>query len=276
MVNILDYLDYKEYLKAYYTEQRALRPHFTFQWIAERAGFKNRGFVHSIFNNPKTRLSTTNSIKLLRVIPLTRNEKEYFNFMVAYKQENNETEKLRIREKLEEFRKFVVSDQLKSDKKVFFSKWYHGVIRSIIGMITFKGEYKQLSKWLFPHITPEEAEESVALLERLQIIHRTSDGAYALTTAPNLINGADISQEDRDNSHIGLMLAAKDTLPLHLDGNQVRSMTVGISEKTAEIIRKESLEHLDHIKRLIQNDEGPERVYLIQSIFMPLTKKMSE
>jgi len=276
MVNIFDYLDYKEYLKAYYTEQRAQRPHFTFQWIAERAGFANRGFVHSIFNNPKTRLSAANSIKLLKVIPLTRNEKEYFNLMVAYKQENNETEKLRILEIMKELRKPLVSDHLNSDKKEFFSKWYHGVIRSIIGMITFKGTYKQLSRWLFPPITPEEAEESVALLERLQIVHRTCDDTYTLNTAPNLINSADIPKIDRNRSHIGLMDAAQQILIQNFPDTQVRSMTVGISEKTAELIQKENLEHLEHIKRLIQNDKGPERVYLIQSIFMPLTEKISE
>jgi len=196
--------------------------------------------------------------------------------MVAYKQENNETEQLRILEIMKELRKPLVSDHLNSDKKEFFSKWYHGVIRSIIGMITFKGKYKQLSRWLFPPITPEEAEESVALLERLQIVHRTSDETYTLNTAPNLINSADIPKIDRNRSHIGLMNAAQQILIQNFPDTQIRSMTVGISEKTAELIQKENLEHLEHIKRLIQNDKGPERVYLIQSIFLPLTEKISE
>jgi uncharacterized protein (TIGR02147 family) len=275
MVNIFDYLDYKEYLKAYYTEQRALRPCFTYQWIAEHAGFDNRGFVYSIFNHPKTKLSATNSIKLLNVIPLSRNETEYFNLMVAYHQENNETEKLRLLEKLKKLGKPVIPDHLTSDQKAFFSKWYHGVIRSIIGIISFKRNYRQLSRWLFPPITPEEAEESVALLERLQIIHRTSDGTYTLSTGPNLINGADIPQVDKDRSHLGYMRAAEETLIQHFPNTQVRSMTVGISENTAKRIQEENLEHLGNIRRLILNDTGPEQVYLIQSIFMPLTKKIS-
>jgi uncharacterized protein (TIGR02147 family) len=50
MVNAFDYTDYQKYLADYYNERKKQNHGFSYQSLAQKAGFGNAGFVYNIFN----------------------------------------------------------------------------------------------------------------------------------------------------------------------------------------------------------------------------------
>ena len=273
MVSIFDYTDFQKYLQAYYAEQRKLHCYFTYQWLTEKAGFSNRGFLYNIINKKGTRLSTSHCLKLSEALGHSKKEAEYFTYIVAHVQETEPVERAELLKKAVNIAAIAKTDLIRKDQNEYYAKWYHSVIRSLIGMSVFKGDYVQLSRKLIPAITPDEARESIELLERLCIIKRDENGIYHLGTEKNIKIGSDFSQTEKNKFHLEYMKISRDSMLHHFPEQQVLSWTIGISEETADVIRQEVLEFKERIKKLIDADTGTDRVYLYQSLLIPLTKK---
>lgn len=276
MANIFDFEDFQEYLRAYYEENSILHSYFSYQWLADRAGLGNKGFIYNIVNRAGTKLSVVNRLKLSEALHHSKREAEYFNFIVAYTQENDANERAGLLKKAREISDLAKVELISKDKQTFFSHWHHSVIRSLIGMIEFRGDFAQLSRKLFPPITPTEAEESVELLERLGFVMRESDGIYHLCTEKNIKTGSEYSQTDKNRYHLEFMKVTKEVLQSHPPVQSISSTMLGISEKTYEMICNELSELKERIKKLIENETEADRVFLYQTILIPLTKNSSE
>jgi uncharacterized protein (TIGR02147 family) len=173
---------------------------------------------------------------------------------------------------MDDLRKKVKLQEIRKDQNIFYSRWYHSVIHSVIGMYSFKGDYTRLGSRLSPPITDIQAKESVDLLERLGLVVRDNNGVYRITTEKNIKTGHEFSTTEKNRIHLEYLKIAKDALQNNLAGQQVASMTLGISEKTYRFIYEETMELREKIRKLVDNETEADRVFLYQSILVPLTK----
>jgi uncharacterized protein (TIGR02147 family) len=273
MINIFEYTDFRTYLQKCYEEKKEKNPHFSYQVFTRMAGFANKGFFFNILKG-KRKLSKLHCYKFSKALHHTKEEAEYFENIVAYSLATNDEERDYYYGQALQGNSGTVAPayQLRKDQYEYLSKWYHSAIRAIIELKPFKDDYLQLSRKLFPSITKTQAKKSVQLLERLGLIAKGGDGIYHITEK-KIKAGEEISQTARNRFLLEYAELAKNAIIDHSPKtHNISSLTLGISERTYEIICKEEKHYRDKIIELANNEKKADRVYQYQLIFFPLTR----
>jgi uncharacterized protein (TIGR02147 family) len=272
MVNIFDYSDHRRYLADYYEERKKKHPNFSYQAIADKAGIKNKGFIYNIVNGKKS-LSKSNIFRISRALSHTRAEAEYFENLVAFNQAEDLTERTYFFEKMNttknQGKPASEAHLLRKDQYEFYSTWYHAMVRSIIGMYGFKGDFQRLAKMLDPPITVTQAKHSVRLLEQLGLICKSKNGNYSLSNK-GLTTGKDITDIAFQNFHRACIDLAKRALTAFpLAARNFTGLTLGISKNGYARICDEIHEFQDKIMEIAESDEPADRVYQLNFHFFP-------
>jgi uncharacterized protein (TIGR02147 family) len=272
MVNIFDFIDFREYLNKYYDDKKGGNPHFSYQLLAQKAGFSNRGFLYNIVKGNKS-LSKIHCLKLSQALGHTKKEAEYFENIVFYGQAPTDEQRDHFLEQAIQCKGKTVTQShlLRKDQYEYFSKWYHSAIRALIDAYDFEGDYAKLSQKLSPPITPMQAKKAVKLLERLNLITRKENGIYYITEK-SIKASSEISQSAKNRFYLEYNKLAKNTITNHPpESREISSLTLGISANTYNIICKEIRQFKERIIELANNDDNADRVYQYQQVFFPLT-----
>lgn len=274
MINVFDYTDYKDYLKDYYDEKKKDNPGYSYQVLANRAGFKNRGFVYNIVKGNKN-LSRPNCYRLSEALGHNKYETEYFENLVAFNKSRNIKERTHFFEKLNDIKNrgkgYSKAQLVRKDQYEFYSKWYYCAIRSIIDMYPFKDDYKWLARMVSPHILPKQAKKGVDLLKKLNMITKNRNGTYRLTNK-NITTGSDIISLAVQNLHIDFTsLAKKALLELPKEKRNITGLTLGISEESYKEICRETLKFQQKIMEIADSDDCADRAYQYNFHIFPLS-----
>ena len=190
------YTDYRQLLKDYYDYTKQHNPRFSYQVFSQRAGIPSRGFLYNVVNG-KRALSSSHIAGVARAMKLSKSQLEYFENLVAYNNARSITEKQRYFERMHTVK--ILADNavqpylVRKDQYLYFSQWYHAVVRSLIDLSGFRGDFEKLAQQVSPPITAAQARKSVLLLEKLGFIRKDEDGSYRLvdktiTSAPEVIS----------------------------------------------------------------------------------------
>jgi len=272
MVNVFDYTDFRTYLADFYSERKRSNPRFSYQMIADKAGIKSKGFVYNIINGKKV-LSKSNSFKLSKALGHSQYEADYFDNCVAFSQADDILERKTLLEKLNKtknIRKEPSRTQLlRKDQYEFISNWHHVMVRSIIGMCGYTGDYRRLSKMLNPPITATQAKHSVQLLEKLGLIKRMGNGNYTLSEA-GLTTGKDVTSIAFQNFHLSCIDLARRAIAVFPQNKRnMTGLTLGISEKSYDRICDEIRIFQSKIMEIANADKEANRVYQLNFHFFP-------
>lgn len=264
MINIFNYTDFKKYLSDYYEATKAEKPNFSYQSLANKAGFQNKGFVYNIINGNKT-LSKSNVFKLSQALGHNRFETEYFETLVTFNQAKDLNERNFYFDKLNHLqnkgKKKSEAQVLRQDQYEFYSKWYHVMIRSIIDMYEFSDDFKWLAKMVYPPISSKQAKQSVTLLEKLGLIEKQKNGIFKVTEK-SLTTGNKVLSLAVQNFHVECTDLAKKALQKTPAKNRnITGLTLGISEQTYYHICEEIQQFQQNIMNLANSDEQADRVY---------------
>ncbi|MBN1760818.1 MAG: TIGR02147 family protein [Chitinispirillaceae bacterium] len=279
MISVFDYTDYRRYLEDWYTEKKKENGSFSYQLMAERAGFANRGFVYLLVKGKRS-ISRDNCLKLSHALGHDRYEEQYFENLVAF----NHAKGMK-----EQDRYFGNLCRIKARGKgpsalqtvnrscyEFYSTWYHSAVRSIIDLYEFRGDWKWLSQMLTPAITAKQAERSVRLLERLGMIERDRNGIWHVT-ARNITTGNEVAALGIRNFHLGCNeLATKAIASLPVEQRNVTGLTMGISPMMYGKICEEIDQFQNRIAEMVSEDDSANRVYQLNFHLFPLSKPDGE
>lgn len=275
MVNIFLFDDFRVYLKCYFKEEKYKNRQFSYRLFAQRTGFDNRLLGWVLKGTCK--LSTENALKLSDALKHTRNEKKFFITLVSYTQAETEPERefhhsAMVEEKKEN--NFQIRN-IDSDKKEFYSQWYHSAVRSIIGLVPFNGDHKGLGQMLSPYVSETEIKDSVQLLERLGLIIRNEKGTYQIADK-HIITGRTISEVIKSRFHSEFITLAKMALiNVPPENRKALSATIGISKETFIEIQNETETFIRKISTLANSDRNADRVYQCQLLLYPLSETVS-
>ncbi len=103
MPSVFDYVDFRRYLADYYRERKASHPSFSYQYLAMRAGFRNKGHVYNIIHGTKG-MSRGSAFKLSKALKHNRYEAEYFGLLVAFNQASDHVERTELFERMQGIR----------------------------------------------------------------------------------------------------------------------------------------------------------------------------
>ncbi len=272
ITKIFDFTDSREYLRHFFEEKKNDNPHFSYQLLAEKAGFNNRGFIFNIVNGKK-RLSKLHCSKISMALGHTKKEADYFETIVAYTQAKNQEERsffykqaLKISSGAPCGTKLIRQDQFE-----FLSKWYHGAIRSLIDMYPVNDNHEEVCRRLSAPVTPSQVKKSIRLLERLELIARGEDGYYHLT-GKTIRTSQEIAQAAKNQFHVECTdLAKKSILRDPPESRNAMSITMGISKATYKKVITETQSFIKTLINLVNEDKQSDRVYQYELLLFPLS-----
>lgn len=279
MPNIYEYTDYRKFLADWYNYKKNANHAFSYNGFAQKAGFKNKGFFHTVIHD-KRNLTKSSLIKVVQAIGLTKNESDYFENLVFFNQAADLKDRNYFYEKLNAVRSpqktASKAKQVRSDQYEFYSKWYHSAVRSIIDMYDFKGDFKWLAKMVKPPISVKQAKQSIKLLLNLGMLVKQNSGTYKVTEK-SISTGKEIVGLAVQNFHMECADLAKNALhDLPKTQRNVTGLTLGISRKSYEKICEEILEFQEKIMDIANNDEEADRVYQFNFHLFPISKADDE
>ena len=272
MVNVFEYQNYREYLRAYYNEQKATKISFSYRSFSKKANINTSSFLFHVIQGKKN-LTKNTIVKISNAIGLNKEESEYFENLVFFNQAESITEKTYYYSRLIDVRRPLAIEKVEKDRYEYYSKWYHSVIREVVTFFDFQNDFQALGKFLIPPITEREARDSIHLLERLGFIELDKDGLYHQTsnliaTRPGFPDSFIIQKFQLEM----LSVAMKAYDEISLQERISTSTTFSISEKTFELLKLRTREFQREVMEIAKIDNDQNRAYQISVNLFPVSK----
>ncbi|MBN1130441.1 MAG: TIGR02147 family protein [Chitinispirillaceae bacterium] len=274
MADVFEHQNYREYLREYYNEQKALKKSFSYRSFSEKAGIAAPSFLFHVIEG-KRNLTKATVLKISQAIGHNRDEEEFFENLVFFNQASTISEKTSYYSRLVEIRRPIDIAIIPKDRYEYYSTWYHSVIREVVIFFDFKDDFDRLAAFLVPPIRGSEAKRSIMLLERLGFIERDSQGLYHQTQ--NLINvkaGATdafaIEKFQMEMLHVALK--AYDTVPVR--NRMTTSTTFSISPETFELFKLRLRDMQHQLMEIARIDEKPATAYQLTINFFPVSRSV--
>ena len=267
---IFEYLDYREFLQDYYRIRKEANSSFSLRAFSDKIGFKAKDFISRVMQGEKN-LSEQSIQKVASGLRLGKRESEFFAALVLFNQAETAEERNSHYAKMQEILKIVrfsESQHLMAHYQYqVYSDWRHLVVRSLIGMFGFSGDFKELGNRVHPKITPEQAKESVKLLESCGLISKKEDGSYELSQSA-ITTGNRTSKTALRGFHQKCLKLGADSIDRDQPSERnISGLTLGISKDGYERIVERINAFRKEIAFLAEEDQEADSAYQLEICF---------
>ena len=269
MIDVKEYLEYRDYLRDYYTEKKGRAPYFSYRYIGDKVSIDPSHLV-KIFQ--KQRHIGNPSIEIFtKFCELHGTDAAYFNALVRFNKAKTDGEAKTYYEKLLSLNG-LQSFVLEKGAYEYYNKWYHSAILTLLDFYEFSGDYEALAKKLCPPISTSEAEKSVLLLNRLGLIETTSHGRYRLTN--KIVTSGDQCKAIAVKAfQEETMRLAIESLHRHpIEKRNISTVTITIAESDLDKINRMIKNFRSALLSLAHETEEPDKVYQLNVQLFPLSK----
>ncbi len=269
IVNIYEYLEYRDFLRDHYEAQKKQRYHYSFRYISLKTGI-DASFYAKILEKQK-HLSPKNVGILAKFLKLDDKETAYFSVLVQFTKARSREQIQSLFDKLMTLRDPPAAT-IERNSYEYFKHWYTPAIRELLNFFPFDGDYAKLGASLLPQITARQAREAVGVLERLGVIDRLNSGGFRLTdqfvsTGPQWRDMA-IARFQQQMSQ--LAVESVDSVP-H-EHRDISTLTVSTSWECLKAIRERLAEVRHEIMGMIKEEENVDEVFQINLQIFPLSR----
>jgi uncharacterized protein (TIGR02147 family) len=270
MPPVFSYLNYRDFLRDYYLEEKAKNPSFSYQFFANKAGFKSKSFLKLVIDGRKN-LTVESLAKMAQAMKLREKSFSYFEDLVAFNQATSLQVRNALFEKLAAYNPRNPARLILQDQYEFYSKWYHNSIRELVAWYDFNENYEALGKQLKPAISARQAHQSVKLLLKLGLIEKKGKGY--VQTDKVITTGDEVQSLAVENFHLqNLMLAGEsiDTVP----GSErdISSLVLGLSRRGYREIKSEIQALRKRLLKIAEADTKPDQVYHVNFQLFPTSR----
>lgn len=270
MKTIFEYLDYREFLQLLFEEKKRQHEFYSYRLFSQKAGFKSPNFLKLIINGERN-LTKESVFKVTKAFDLNKKEADYFENLVFLNQSKTLEEKNIYLTRLMRHR--VKSDPRKLEESEFeyYSNWYNPVIHELITAIDFRDDFRRLGLMLIPAISAADAEKSVLLLLRLNLIQKRADGQYVKASV-SFTTGPQVHSVAVANYHKSMMkLAAESIERIPSVKRDISSVTISVSDDTYKIIIEKIQSLRKELLELAESDLSPQKVVQLNLQLFPLS-----
>ncbi len=271
MKSILEYLNYREYLKDWIKYQKSEGRPGSNRWFAQKMGINSSSWLSSVLAGVRN-LNTTHQEQLAKILKLSAREQQYFLSLVAFNQ-SKEREKQNLHfKKIKKLQDTSESHTVSVQCYEYYTDWYHSAIRALVGIMEIGDNYEDLVPLLTPKISLSKISESLKLLESMELIHRNSDGVFELTKVGITTGGYDRSVAVREFHEETLNLARQAVVRGDKNEKDISTLTLGISRSNITAVKEILSQARRDIAEFADTDDDADSVYQLNMQLFPLSK----
>ncbi|MCQ2098129.1 MAG: TIGR02147 family protein [Fibrobacter sp.] len=245
--DVLQYTNYRVYLRDYYEYKKSTTAAFSLRFFAEKAGLSSHAHLKLTIDG-KRNITKNTVTKLIHGLGLENQRAAYFESLVFFNQATtDEDKKVYYAQLIKASPRSKLHKMDKAQLRIF-KEWHHSAILEMVGLKDFRPIPDQISKRLRGLITPAQAMESLNLLLELGLLVKTANG-YRQSNP--LITTDDEVQDIMVKMYHSQMLALSARMLNDLPGAErdVSALTFGIKrsdfanlKKHLQLMRKELLD----------------------------------
>jgi len=267
--SIFTYFDFRRYLRDSQQQRRKTRPAFTLEYLAGKVGLKSKGHISLIFTGSKN--IPEDKIHLFaQAFELDEREADFFGNLVRFGQARTHRDR-------KKFLDLMVGLMRVSDRRLvprqyaMCQEWWHPVVHELLRLDNFCQDWERLAQRLRPRITPEQAKESVALLEEIGLVRQDSGGHWKPTDVVLTFGDGWSSVAVRQFQIHTFVMAQRALEEVPVEERDVSTLTLSIGETTFREIRSRLALLRQEILSLARSDRSPDRVCQMNLALFPLT-----
>lgn len=271
---ILQYLDYRDFLRDFYAHRKSIDPDFSQRAFAREAGLPAScsSLLPAVIRG-RRQLSQNLRVKFGKAMRLGEREYRYFDLLVQFNQAKGMSEKNFFFSQLAKFRssraRIVGETQYR-----FFSKWYYSAVWNYFGIDQKTRHPAAIAANILPPITPSQAEEAVKLLLETGLIKKTASG-YAVAER-HIYTEKDVRAMAARQHVQELMAMAAQVFPdLPAEQRQYNALMFSISKDGFQAIKDRIRSFQEELREIIDRDRNEDRVYTLTLQLFPNTKTPS-
>lgn len=281
MKSIVEYLDYRSYMREFY-EERKRTSAFTWREFSKLSGFASSGYLKLVCDG-KTRLRKSGAESVAKAMGLTGYQAEYFCRMVeCCDAQTNEEKQAAYGEmcRLADANKVRV---LGGEAYAYFSSWINPTLRELAPIMP-GARPLEMARMLCPSVPAADVRYSLDQMVQMGLLRRIEcDGRVTYEQADVGINPVDnadhkavINVAVRSMQKQFARLAA-DALD-EFDGSErnLSGITMGLDRSGYERVAKEMADFRKKIESIVSEVKDYDRVYRINLQMFPLTRKLEE
>lgn len=275
MISILNYQQYREFLKDFYEDQKSRKTGFTYARFSAAVGLNSQNYYKLVMDGQKN-LTSENIIRFAKGLKLSEVEADYFEALVNFNQGGKRLEReyyfdrmKRIRQRADK----VASDErtLEQDEFEVISNW---ICNAVIVLTHVRG-FRESPHWIRERMYRLASEEEIAsVLERLIALGLIArDGSGRLRqTSKTIRTQPELRKISAKFFYEGLLKRGIQALDLtEPKDREFGAYLVGLSRKQIPELKKRVREFLRSLNDWALENSDPEQVYAMAFTGFPLT-----
>jgi uncharacterized protein (TIGR02147 family) len=269
MINIYEFTNFREYLKAYFVDAKKEHSYFSHRYLSEQLGLSTPNLVLLIMQG-KRNLTRRLCFKLSAVLKHTKREAQYFDNMASFLQSKTHDQKNVYLEAMMDLRRKVKAARIEEWQFKYYDNWYNPVIRELVTFPEFKGDLKKLAKRVSPEITVTQAKRAIKLLLELKLIKKKGSGF--VQTDSIISTGPEVNSHGVVSFHRKTSQLAGESFDRHRrEERTITSCTLTLNEKQFEDLKEKIADFRKKALASAQKGNALARVYQLNLQLFPMS-----
>lgn len=273
MKEIVEYTDYRKFIQDYYDERKRCSA-FTWRDFARDAGFSSAVYLKYVCEGKKN-LSVNAAGSVAAAMGLAGYEQTYFVLMVSYAHAKSDKAK---RAAFEERCALAHAHKVRvlgNEEFDYFKSWRNPVLRELAPHMP-GARPLEMARACKPAITAAEVSETLDFLVRAKLLKKDRSGNYCQTDKSVSMGSVDaVPVAARDMQRQMGEFAVK-ALDLPLSERDMSGLTMGLTRRAYDRIKKELADCRRRIVAIAAEDDETEQVYRLNLQLFPMSERLEK
>lgn len=272
--DLFSYLNFRDYLRAYYEAGKESTHYMSFRYLSQRAGFKSPNYVKLVMDG-KRNLSTKGALQVAHALGLRGESERFFADLVCFNQSDDVKERNEAFERIGASQRFRTARRLDQEFFDYLSRWYYPAIREMVARCDFQEDAEWIGAQLLPSISAAQAQEALDALSSMGLLVRTRDGVLERAD-PTLTTGHEVQALAVGNYHRQMLKLASESIE-RIDSTRryLSATTICISQAQAEQLKQRIYDFRERFMEAAAAGEDASQVYQFNLQLFPLNKENS-
>ncbi|MBR4559534.1 MAG: TIGR02147 family protein [Fibrobacter sp.] len=273
MPEVLDYLEYREFLKDWFVETKKDNPFTSYRYLGQKTGVDPAWLVR-VFQK-EGHLNEGTLPAFIRLCGLDDRRAEYFKTLYRFNKTKAKQALSELYYRLMELRS-METRVLSAPELSYFGSWACAALRALIGITKDTSDIGKLGKSLSPAISQDEARSALGILKQLGLVVPDGNGGWNITDQIISTGGEVKSQAVRD-FHRHTLELAQESIDRHKpEDRDISSVVFTADEDDLPEIRHRIEEFRRGLLQFARKSERADRVYALNIAMFPLSDKVDD
>lgn len=269
MMPIVEYMDYRKYIRDFYDEHKA-RVGFSWGAFAKLANISSPVFLQYVCEGKKN-LSENTALQVAAAMGLAGFEKTYFQLLVSFGNAKSRESKRKALDAITELSKIHKIRNVASDEYEFFNSWKNSLVRELAPAMP-EASSRQIARATRHRVTTTEVNNILDFLQQAGYLAKDERGYFRQVDRSLKMDGGAVRRAVSHDLQIQMAELAVDALKNEsAEGRDVTGLTLGITRENYDRIVAELAECRRRIVAIATETAQTDEVYRLNMQLFPLT-----